>query len=164
MDPTRPWSLLGDITHVGTSEASGKFVGWPMDFLTTEQRSVRMKRVRSTNTKPEMTVRRIVWALGWRYRLNVRSLPGKPDLAIRKAKKAIFVHGCFWHAHEGCRRATVPATRVDFWTSKLAYNRRRDQDNTRALENTGWKVLVIWECELRDSRAVVDRLISFLGA
>ncbi len=134
-----------------------------IDFLSVEQRSARMRLVRSTNTKPELAVRRIVWGLGWRYRLHVRSLPGKPDLVFRKSKKVIFVHGCFWHAHEGCRRATIPRTRVEFWLEKLDYNKRRDQENRLLLEAAGWKVLVIWECEITNRPALTNQLTSFLS-
>jgi DNA mismatch endonuclease (patch repair protein) len=114
------------------------------------KRSALMARVKSKNTKPEMTVRRIAYALGYRYRLHRRDLPGSPDLVFVSQRKAIFVHGCFWHRHEGCRRTTMPKTRAKFWQSKFDANVSRDHKNVVALQSAGWKVLVIWECEATD--------------
>jgi DNA mismatch endonuclease (patch repair protein) len=126
------------------------------------RRSALMARVRGKDTKPEMTVRRAVYALGHRYRLHRRGLPGSPDLVFASQRKAIFVHGCFWHRHKGCRRTTTPKTRVRFWKSKFDANIDRDLKNVAALQAAGWKVLIIWECEAIDVAALRARLKLFL--
>lgn len=133
-----------------------------MDRLTTEQRSVVMSRIRGTDTMPELLVRKAAHALGFRFRLHRSDLPGKPDLTFSKARVTIFVHGCFWHQHPGCRRATVPQTNSDFWTKKLGRNVERDKAAVQALEKLGWKVAVIWECETKDSAAVSKRIQRLL--
>lgn len=135
-----------------------------MDTVTPARRSEIMGRVRSRDTKPEMVVRRIVHAMGYRYRLHAKDLPGKPDLVFRSHKKAVFVHGCFWHRHAKCSLARVPKTRQDFWLAKLDANRQRDMRNERALQDTGWDVLTIWECELRDIAQLKTRIRGFLDA
>lgn len=113
-----------------------------------------MARVRQRDTRPcpEMIVRKILTSLGYRYRLNRRDLPGSPDIVFIGKRKILFVHGCFWHAHQGCRFATVPKTRTEYWTEKLASNRRRDERVEQALRDTGWNVAVIWECRQRCRR------------
>jgi DNA mismatch endonuclease (patch repair protein) len=121
-----------------------------------------MSRVRSKDTVPEWAVRRLVFALGYRYRLHDKTLPGKPDLVLPRHRKAIFVHGCFWHSH-GCRASRhVPATRTHFWQEKLARNRARDQRALRALWQAGWQVLVVWECETHDPVRLRATLDAFL--
>ena len=136
-----------------------------LDTLSQEARSERMSRVRSVNTRPEMRVRRIVHGLGYRYRLHARDLRGAPDMVFRSAKKAIFVHGCFWHRHPGCPRDRIPKSpeRRAFWESKLQGNVVRDRRNLENLEQDGWRVLVIWECESEDPAFVEERVRSFLG-
>lgn len=109
-----------------------------------------MARVKSGNTGPEKRVRKVLWRAGFRYRLHVRDLPGCPDIVFRKHKVAIFVHGCFWHQHEGCSRARLPATRADYWHPKLRRNVERDKQARAALIAAGWRVVVLWECELSD--------------
>lgn len=131
------------------------------DKLSPAERSRLMKRIRGKNTKPEMYVRKMVWGMGKRYRLHGKDLPGKPDLVFRKAKKAIFVHGCFWHLHSGCSRYRLPLSRVDFWLPKLTENKRRDGRNIRALRRLGWRVLVVWECQLRHSDQLQRKLERF---
>jgi DNA mismatch endonuclease (patch repair protein) len=126
------------------------------------KRSALMARVGGKDTKPEMTVRRIVHAMGYRYRLHRRGLPGTPDLVFGSQSKIIFVHGCFWHRHARCPRTTTPKTRTKFWQSKFDANVNRDVRNIKALHSTGWKVLVVWECEANDLSAVRRRLKSFL--
>jgi DNA mismatch endonuclease (patch repair protein) len=121
-----------------------------------------MARVRSKNSRPELAVRGIVFALGHRYRLHARDLPGCPDLVFRPRRKVIFVHGCFWHRHAGCALARIPKSRIDFWTAKLEGNRKRDERNKRALAREGWKVLIIWECQLRDVARLEARIGRFL--
>lgn len=123
-------------------------------------RSANMRAVRGKDTLPEMIVRRTVHALGFRFRLHDRKLPGCPDLVLKRHKTVIFVHGCFWHGHQGCRRSRVPATNTDFWTEKLERNVARDARQQAALRADRWHVLVIWECELRDLDAVKDRLTT----
>ncbi len=123
-----------------------------------------MSRVRSRDTSPEWAVRRLVHALGFRYRLNVRSLPGSPDLVLRRHRKVIFVHGCFWHGH-GCRLGgRPPATRPAFWRAKFDRNVARDQRALRELWQAGWQVLVVWECETRDPARLRTLLLGFLRA
>ena len=125
-------------------------------------RSALMSRVGRKNTKPEMTVRRVAHALGYRFRLHRSDLPGCPDLVFPARKKAIFVHGCFWHRHPGCRLASTPKTRAEFWSAKFSRNVRRDADVILCLENSGWACLVIWECQTRDPIALVQYLRDFL--
>ncbi|OFM06551.1 very short patch repair endonuclease [Pseudomonas aeruginosa] len=122
-----------------------------------------MARVRSKDTKPEMQVRRLVHAMGYRYRLHDRKLPGHPDLVFKGRRKVIFVHGCFWHRHEGCGLARLPKSRLDFWLPKLEGNRLRDARKLEQLNQLGWTSLVIWECELKDIGLLEKRLKTFLG-
>jgi DNA mismatch endonuclease (patch repair protein) len=121
-----------------------------------------MARVRGKNSKPEMIVRRLVHGLGYRFRLHVRNLPGTPDVVLGKEHKAIFVHGCFWHRHEGCARTTTPTTRAGFWKTKFAQNVERDARKEKALLALGWQVLVVWECETFTPEALEARLDAFL--
>lgn len=118
------------------------------DVLTPEQRQLNMSRIRGKDTKPEMVIRRGLHARGLRYRLHDRSLPGRPDLVFPKYRTAVFIHGCFWHAH-GCASSKLPATRRDFWQTKLAANVARDRKAVDALLAAGWRVLIVWECALR---------------
>lgn len=125
--------------------------------------SERMARVRSKDTAPEMIVRRLAHGMGYRYRLHPKELPGSPDLVFRSRKKVVFVHGCYWHRHSGCRRASTPATRQDYWQAKFDRNVARDARTAAELEAAGWEVLVVWECETKDRDALRDRLDSFLS-
>ena len=133
-----------------------------MDRLTPEQRSALMSKVRSRDTGPEMAVRRTAHGMGFRYRLNVKDLPGHPDLVFPKFRKAIFVHGCFWHAHEGCKLFRVPSTRPDYWRQKFATNRARDKRVIVELEDRGWRILVVWQCETMDLGTLAAKIRSFL--
>lgn len=135
-----------------------------LDKLTKDERSERMGRVKSANTKPEMTVRRMVHGLGYRYRLHRRDLPGKPDLVFGPRRKVIFVHGCFWHRHSAsnCKLARLPKSRRDFWLPKLEANRLRDIQNRDLLIKAGWSVLEIWECEIPDKENLTKRIEGFL--
>ncbi|WP_309386532.1 very short patch repair endonuclease [Cerasicoccus frondis] len=126
-------------------------------------RSRIMRRVKSADTKPELTVRRLVHGLGFRYRLHVKDLPGKPDLAFRRRKKVIFVHGCFWHGHDCVRGARTPKNNRDYWLAKIARNVSRDQAHQLAYAEMGWRVLILWECELKDEAALAERLQGFLA-
>jgi DNA mismatch endonuclease (patch repair protein) len=132
-----------------------------VDTLTPAERSERMSLVRNRDTKPEWAVRRLLSALGYRYRLQGKGLPGRPDIVFPKRKKVVFIHGCFWHRHPRCGR--TPKSRLDFWLPKLRSNRTRDLKNQRALKRLGWDFRVVWECELKDIDEVSLRLIEFLG-
>nr|WP_272885427.1 DNA mismatch endonuclease Vsr [Stutzerimonas stutzeri] len=121
-------------------------------------RSRIMKAVGRTNTKPEVKVRKILHRLGLRFRLNQKSLPGSPDIVLAKHKTAIFVHGCFWHRHLGCRYSTTPKTRQEYWLPKFDANIKRDARKAAELEALGWRVLTIWECETKDLTALEERL------
>lgn len=120
--------------------------------MTTQQLHYRMSHIRSKATKPEIMVRQWLWRHGYRYRLNVNSVPGKPDIVMRKYRTAIFVNGCFWHGHEGCDKYVIPKTNTPFWISKVERNRKRDYDNFQILSNAGWSVFVIWECQLKKDK------------
>jgi DNA mismatch endonuclease (patch repair protein) len=131
------------------------------DPLTPAERSERMSRIRNTDTKPEMIVRRLVHGMSYRYRLHAPELPGHPDLVFRPRRKVIFVHGCFWHQH-GCRQYRQPRTNRSFWEPKLEGNRERDKINQKKLSAMGWKFLVIWECELQNMDKLKKRITEFL--
>jgi DNA mismatch endonuclease, patch repair protein len=133
-----------------------------VDSLSPAERSEIMARVRSKNSRPELAVRKLVFALGYRYRLHAKALPGCPDLVFRPRRRVIFVHGCFWHRHANCALARMPKSRIDFWVKKLEGNRQRDERNKRALARAGWKVLVIWECQLRNTARLEARIRRFL--
>lgn len=122
------------------------------DNRTKEQRSYNMRRIRSTNTKPEILVRKFLFANGFRFRLHSKKLVGKPDIVIHKIKTAIFVHGCFWHGHKNCKNAKTPVTNKTFWVSKIKANSERDKRNVRELKKEGWKVVEIWECQLHQKK------------
>jgi len=135
------------------------------DFLSPVERSQRMTRIRSKDTVPEITLRRALHSRGFRYRLNDKQLPGKPDLVLAKYRAVIFVHGCFWHRHGGCKVATTPKSNTSFWTEKFDRNVARDTRVTDQLISKGWRVLVAWECELDSSRkaeVTADRLAAEL--
>lgn len=132
-----------------------------MDNLTPEQRSVQMGLVRSKDTKPELLVRRLVYSMGYRYKLHMRNLPGAPDLVFSSRRKVIFVNGCFWHGHD-CRLGRMPKSRRDYWGQKISRNKERDATNLRRLRGMRWKCLVLWECQLRNSGAFADRVRRFL--
>jgi DNA mismatch endonuclease (patch repair protein) len=134
-----------------------------IDRIDPARRSRNMSRVRSVNTGPEQAVRRQLFKLGYRFRLHARHLPGRPDIVFPGRRAVIFVHGCFWHRHEGCKHASMPSTRVEFWTAKFAENQRRDLAAVRVLEETGWRVLVVWECETYRPEELADRFSQLLG-
>ena len=128
------------------------------DVYGPEKRSAVMRRVKGAGTSPERIVRRVIWRLGGRYRLNRADLPGKPDIAYGRRKLAIFVHGCFWHGHDCARGAREPRTNVDYWRAKIARNRARDAASLTALAALGWRAIVIHECELKYLAALRARL------
>jgi len=123
-----------------------------------------MARVRQKDTHPELQVRRVLHGLGYRYRLHDRGLPGSPDIVFRSRKKVVFVHGCFWHRHEGCRRSTTPKTRADFWIGKFAANLARDRRQELELISMGWRSFVVWECEAASPGTYLSRLVAFLDS
>lgn len=133
-----------------------------MDHVLPEKRSRNMAAIQSTNTKPELAVRRLVHGMGYRYRLHAKELPGKPDIVFPSRKKIVFVHGCFWHRHQGCRYATSPKTRMNFWNEKFAQNVARDRRNRLALKKAGWTVMIVWQCELKNSEKLARRIDGFL--
>jgi DNA mismatch endonuclease, patch repair protein len=153
---SRPTSLLHNI--LGGSLRVFLFArrcqNKPMDKLTPERRSWNMSRIRASNTGPEQSVRSLLHQMGFRFSLRLRDLPGRPDIVLPKWKTAIFVHGCFWHQHRGCRNCVMPKTRPDFWSRKLGGNVERDRLVARNLRKSGWRVVVVWECELEK----IDRL------
>lgn len=119
------------------------------DVKTPEERSRNMAAIRSIDTKPEMLVRRYLHGMGWRYGLHNKKLPGSPDIVMRRFKTVIFVHGCFWHGHENCKYYRLPKSNIEFWQDKVNKNRARDERDIDALHKLGWKVIIIWECELK---------------
>lgn len=119
-----------------------------------------MAQVKGRDTRPEKAVRSLLHRMGYRFRLQKKCLPGKPDIILPRFRTAIFVHGCFWHRHPGCKRASMPATNVEYWRRKFERNVTRDAANKAALENDGWRVLIVWECELKDLAALRTRLRS----
>lgn len=129
-----------------------------MDRLSEERRSWNMSRIRGRNTTPERAVRSMLHRMGYRFRLHVRRLPGRPDVVLPKYKTVIFVNGCFWHRHKGCRYAYTPKSRTEFWLRKFAENVARDRRATQQIRSAGWRVLVVWECELRDTQKLSQRL------
>jgi DNA mismatch endonuclease (patch repair protein) len=134
-----------------------------MDTLSPKQRSALMSRIKGRDTGPEMAVRRLLFGLGYRYRVHVRRLPGKPDIVFASRRVAIFIHGCFWHRHE-CGRAYTPKTRIEFWQAKFAANVKRDKAARRKLAAEGWRTLVIWECQAQPSSRLTRRLVHLLGS
>jgi DNA mismatch endonuclease (patch repair protein) len=120
-----------------------------------------MARISGSNTKPEIVVRKILYGLGFRYRLNVRKLPGTPDIVLSKHNRVIFIHGCFWHGHKGCKRSKRPTTNVFFWNRKIDKNIERDKKSLKELRRLGWKPLVIWECQTKKPESLEKKLIRF---
>jgi DNA mismatch endonuclease, patch repair protein len=134
------------------------------DVYPPEKRSAVMARVKGRDTGPERIVRRMLWRLGARYRLNRKDLPGAPDIVLPGRKLAVFVHGCFWHGHDCARGARVPKANRDYWVGKVARNRARDEKSLAALAKAGWRVEVVWECELKDALALERRLAGLLAS
>lgn len=128
-----------------------------------ERTSLRMKRVGQRDTAPEMVVRKLLFAGGYRYRIHRRDLPGSPDVVFPRWRKVIFVHGCFWHGHPGCSRASLPRSRAEYWRSRIATNRERDLRSEVALRRMGWFVCIVWECEVGRVEALRERLTHFLS-
>ena len=162
--PDRGIGLVGRAEDtIGCCERA-KFRGGEMaDRLTAERRSALMRSVRQRDTAPELVVRRTLHSLGYRFRLHRKDLPGTPDIVLPRYKLAIFVHGCFWHRHQGCRLATMPASNVEFWVPKFEGNVARDVRKEAALRELGWQVLTVWQCETKDVASLAARLRALVG-
>lgn len=133
------------------------------DRLDKERRSWNMGRIRSKNTKPEMAVRKALHAAGFRFRVHVKDLPGKPDIVLPKWKAVVFIHGCFWHRHNGCKGASTPKTRTEWWNNKFERNQENDEKNIQALKNDGWNVVIVWECEIKNGQIpsfIISKILS----
>ena len=134
-----------------------------MDTVSKEQRSLNMSHIKSKNTKIEIKVRKYLFSKGFRYRVNVKDLPGKPDIVLKKYKTVIFVNGCFWHRHKNCKLATTPKTNTEYWVNKFNHNIENDQKNYEKLNVLGWHVIILWECELKDNfEEIMEQVISKL--
>lgn len=134
------------------------------DTLSPQERSERMSRIRGKDSSPEMRLRRLIHGMGYRYRLHVAKLPGTPDLVFPSKRAVIFMHGCFWHRHQGCKLARMPKSRMDFWHDKLEANRLRDERNLSLLHDMDWRVLIVWECQMkgRDLTELANTIRQFL--
>ncbi len=133
------------------------------DKISKSERSAIMAKIKSRDTTPEMTVRRLVHSFGFRYRLHQKDLPGKPDLVFRSRKKVIFVHGCFWHGHSCTSGSNQPSSNIEYWKNKLYRNKAKDKKDIKALKQMGWEVLVLWECEIKNTTLLLKKLKSFLN-
>lgn len=131
------------------------------DIVSRSKRTEIMSSVKQRHTKPEIAVRKILHRYGFRFRLHNKKLPGTPDIVLPKHKAVIFVHGCFWHQHEGCRKSRRPTSNVEFWNEKLDKNIERDNRKESELKNAGWKVLTIWDCEIKDEDLLIEKVKSF---
>ncbi len=129
-----------------------------MDRLTPEERSANMRAIKGKDTKPEVLVRSMLHRAGYRFRKNVKELPGKPDIVLPKYKTVIFVNGCYWHRHQGCKQATTPKSNIEFWNEKFARNVENDKKHARELRKLGWHVLTVWSCELKNPEKVLRKL------
>jgi DNA mismatch endonuclease (patch repair protein) len=133
-----------------------------VDTLTKEHRSWNMSRIKSRDTNPEKTVRSLLHNLGFRFRIHRKDLPGKPDIVLPRYKTVIFVHGCFWHRHKGCKYAYTPKSRIDFWQKKFAENQQRDKRAKQKLQKLGWRVVTVWECETKHMQILTRRIKRLL--
>ncbi|MCC6345678.1 MAG: DNA mismatch endonuclease Vsr [Nitrospirales bacterium] len=132
------------------------------DKVSASKRRQIMSSIRGKNTEPELSVRRLVHAMGYRYRLHSKMLPGRPDMVFTRRKKVIFVHGCFWHMHPKCPKGRPPKSNLDYWLPKLKENRRRDLRNQKELRRRGWQALIVWQCELKNIGKLADKIALFL--
>lgn len=135
------------------------------DIFSKQKRSIIMSKISGKNTKPEIIVRKALFAKGFRYRINDKNLPGKPDIVLPKYKTVIFVHGCFWHSHPDCKDAHLPKSNIDFWEKKISSNVERDKRDISQLTDLGWKIIIVWECEIKKKEmdVLVNRIISQLN-
>ena len=133
-----------------------------MDHITQEKRSWNMRQIASKNTAPEVIFRKLIHRAGFRYRLHVKTLPGKPDLVLKKYRTAVFIHGCFWHGHENCKRGNQPKTNIKYWSEKIKRNMEKDAKNVIMLKNADWRIFTVWECELKKPEDVLKRFQEFI--
>jgi DNA mismatch endonuclease, patch repair protein len=133
-----------------------------MDHVTPHRRSVIMQMVRASNTKPELAVRKLLHGLGFRFRLQKKNLPGTPDIVLPRWRAVVLIHGCFWHRHDGCRKATTPKSNTKYWCQKFHANVERDRRVATRLKSMGWRVCVVWQCELSDPQRLESRLARFI--
>lgn len=133
-----------------------------MDRISQERRSEIMSRIRGKDTSPELTVRSLLHSLGYRYRLHSKKLPGCPDLVFTSRKKVIFVHGCFWHGHKGCKKGKLPKSRLEYWEPKIKANQKRDRSNVKKLKTGGWETFIVWQCDLKNLEDLKAKLTRFL--
>lgn len=134
------------------------------DVHSKEIRSYNMSQIKGKNTKPEILVRKYLFSKGFRYRLNVKDLPGKPDIILPKYRTVIFVNGCFWHGHKGCKYFVTPKTRTEWWIEKINRNKQNDSKNIRQLRRNGWKIITIWECKIRKNyEKHIDKIINIIN-
>lgn len=134
----------------------------PMDTISVQKRSEVMSKIRAKNTKPEIAIRSLLHQMGFRFRLHRKDLPGKPDVCLPKYQTVIFIHGCFWHDHKGCPNARLPKSNSAYWLPKIKRNAERDKEHTSALKKAGWKVITIWECELKNQKRLKKKLFKAL--
>ena len=133
------------------------------DHLSKQKRSWNMSRIRSKNTNPEKVVRTLLHSQGYRFRLHLKGLPGKPDIVLKKYNTVILVNGCFWHQHKSCKRANIPKSNKEYWIPKIERNKKRDKRNIKEIKNLGWRVMVVWECEVKKNpHKIVNKVIKFL--
>ena len=157
---------MEQVPHGGAASGANRLSGpdsHPQQASISAARTATMRANTAKNTRPELAVRRLLHAMGYRFRLHRRDLPGTPDIVFPGKHKIVHVHGCFWHQHDGCRRASLPVTRRDYWHPKLARNKERDQQVEAALSSLGWKAVVVWECELTEPASLAVRLRAFLS-
>jgi len=122
-----------------------------------------MSKVRATETKPEIAIRKYLFSKGFRFKKNVKSLPGTPDIVLPKFKIVIFVHGCFWHGHKNCKASTLPKTKIKYWTNKIATNISRDKTRIKELKKLGWRIITIWECKIRTNEKMQNEMLALIG-
>jgi len=152
--------LFFHFMSLGIGNQTGYSLG--MDTVSPEKRSWTMAQVKGRDTGPEKVVRSLLHSMGYRFRLQRKDLPGKPDIVLPKYRTAVFVHGCYWHRHPGCKRATTPTSNTGYWDAKFSRTVARDARNQKELANLGWTVLIVWECELRNPDTLRDKLKKFL--
>ena len=132
------------------------------DHLTKSERSKNMAAIRSKNSAPEVAVRKLLFSEGFRFRIHDKKLPGKPDIVLKKYRTVIFVHGCFWHQHENCKRANMPKSNLDYWAPKIMRNVVRDKEHSKTLKEKSWQAIVVWECETKDKERLKNKLVELI--
>jgi DNA mismatch endonuclease, patch repair protein len=156
------WTLKRQVQALLQKSCNMFYFASMTDKLTEEKRSWNMSRIKGKDTKPELLVRSYLHKKGFRFTLHNSKLPGKPDICLPKYKTVIFVHGCFWHRHKGCKFATTPKSKIEFWKDKFEKNIIRDRKNTNLLKNLKWRVIVIWECEITNETKLKKKLLTYI--